>query len=210
MGFISDWITKIILFMLIGTVIDLLLPSNTMKKYVHFIFGLLFLLLLAQPIFFIFQTDITEQIAAIERQLQEESSHLEKTNLSIEKQKEDIQAEHAAYIWNELKEQYIEQANPLLENKFNVSISEISFTEDIRDEARLDELAKLTVSLELGEMGADSTLSTIKPIEISRQSQEQNHSRLPNEAAITEMLRDIWQLDEAVVIELHWKEGQVD
>jgi len=210
MGFLSDWITKIILFMLIGTVVELLLPSNMMKKYVHFIFGLLFLLLLAQPIFFIFKTDITEQIAAIERQLEQDSKSLEKTNVSIEKQKEDIQAEHAAYIWNELKEHYIEQANPLLQNQFNASISEISLIEDVRAKGTLDELTTLIVSLDLGQIEAESTLSTIKPIEIRRQPVKEEHVKLTNEEAITEMLRDIWQLDEAVIIELHWEEGQVD
>src|SRR5699024_12592794 len=75
MGFLSDWITKIILFMLIGTVVELILQSKMMKKYVHFILGLLFLLLLAQPIFFMFNIDITEKITDIERQLEQDSKN---------------------------------------------------------------------------------------------------------------------------------------
>lgn len=210
MNFLSDWITKIIIFMLIGTIIELLLPSNMMKKYVHFIFGLLFLLLLAQPIFYIFQTDITEQIAAVERQLQQESNHLEKTKSTIENQKEDIQAEHVAYIWNELKEEYIEEANEVLPTKHNALITEISLVEDDRNKDKSDEFTTLIVSVELSEDKAESNRSTIKPIEIMNQSPEQTHSKSAKTEAFTKTLRDIWQLDESVVIELLWKEGQVD
>src|SRR5699024_487099 len=116
--------------MLIGTIIEMLLPSNTMKKYVHFVFGLLFLLLLAQPIFYIFQTDITEQISRIEEHLQTNEGHMEQTKINIEKQKEDIQAEQAAYIWNELAEHYMDVANPMLQNDFHIHISTLSFVPD--------------------------------------------------------------------------------
>src|SRR5699024_12872035 len=57
MEIFSDWITQIVLFILLGTVIELLLPDTRMKKYVNLILGLLLLLILSKPILYLFSVD---------------------------------------------------------------------------------------------------------------------------------------------------------
>lgn len=207
MTFVYDWITKIVLFMLIGTIIEMLLPSNTMKKYVHFVFGLLFLLLLAQPIFYIFQTDITEQISHIEEHLQTNEGHMEQTKLNIEKQKEDIQAEQAAYIWNELAEQYMDVANPILQNDFQIHISTLAFVPDSDGDVMELTFSSVIVSLEEFTGQSHSVVTAITPIKIAEQSNETSSVHKTNNRLIEQTLRQMWQLEDDITIELQWEGG---
>lgn len=207
MTFVYDWITKIVLFMLIGTIIEMLLPSNTMKKYVHFVFGLLFLLLLAQPIFYLFQTDITEQILRIEEHLQTNEGHMEQTKKNIEKQKEDIQAEQAAYIWNELAEQYINVANPTLQNDFYIQISMLDFISDSEEDMMTPSFSSIIVTLDEFTGPSDTVVTTIAPIKINGQRNETSSVYTANEKLIEQTLRHMWQLEEDITIELQWEGG---
>lgn len=207
MTFVYDWITKIVLFMLIGTIIEMLLPSNTMKKYVHFVFGLLFLLLLAQPIFYLFQTDITEQILRIEEHLQTNEGHMEQTKKNIEKQKEDIQAEQAAYIWNELAEQYINVANPTLQNDFYIQISMLDFISDSEEDMMTPSFSSIIVTLDEFTGPSDTVVTTIAPIKINGQRNETSSVYTANEKLIEQTLRHMWQIEEDITIELQWEGG---
>src|SRR5699024_6467866 len=135
-------------------------------NYIHFVFGLLFLLLLAQPIFYLFQTDITEEILRIEEHLQTNEGHMEQTKKNIEKQKEDIQAEQAAYIWNELAEQYINVANPTLQNDFYIQISMLDFISDSEEDMMTPSFSSIIVTLDEFTGPSDTVVTTIAPIKI--------------------------------------------
>src|SRR5690625_4274777 len=130
MTFITEWVMQIIVFILIGTIIELLLPNNTMKKYVNIVVGLLLLLILAKPILFLFSTDVTSHLERIEETIFQDEQILNETEYLIEKQKIDIQAEQDAYIWNEVKSQLINEANPVLNDQYNSEIIDIAFTFD--------------------------------------------------------------------------------
>lgn len=207
MSLFYDWVTNIILFMLIGTVIEMLLPSNQLKKYVHFIFGLLFLLLLAQPIFYLFQTDITKQISIIENELVADDQQLQKTKYTIEKQKEDIQAEQTAYIWNELANQYIEDANNVLPEEYDVQVTEIIF--DHGDHAGDDVITFTTIVVTLTEVEDQevTSITTIKPIDLSKEQNESNNLKNRKRERMEQSLRKAWNLEENIEIEMKWEGG---
>lgn len=200
MTFIYDWVTKIILFIFIGTILEMLLPNHSLKKYVHFVFGLIFVLLLAQPIFSLFQLDITEQIAHVEKQLQVENEQFKNTQLYIENQKEDIQAEQAAYIWNELALHYIEEANPTLKTKFNVQITDLSFLEHEAYSEEITFIVSLTSYDDL------ESMTTIKPIEINTTDYEPSVEL----EKIEESLRHLWELEDKQLVQLRWEGGRID
>src|SRR5699024_3792208 len=208
MAFLYDWISKIVIFILMGTIIEMLLPSNAMKKYVHFIFGLLFLLLLAQPIFHLFKTDITEQIAMLEKQMDVSSGQMDQTKINIEKQKEDIQAEQVAYIWTEMTEQYMQEANEKLEANHHVQVNDISFVM-AEDSGDSPSISTYTVSIEPYEDKEESIIESIEPVEISPNKKQAVPVFKGNKQAIEQTLRDIWQLEDEVTIELQWEGGTI-
>ena len=61
MSFLSSWISNIIIFILLATVIDMLLPSSSLQKYTKMVIGLLLIAIIITPILSLFQTNF-EQI----------------------------------------------------------------------------------------------------------------------------------------------------
>ena len=50
MSFLSSWISNIIIFILLATVIDMLLPSSSLQKYTKMVIGLLLIAIIITPI----------------------------------------------------------------------------------------------------------------------------------------------------------------
>ncbi|HLS24198.1 MAG TPA: stage III sporulation protein AF [Pseudogracilibacillus sp.] len=207
MNFLYDWLRQIVVLIFIGTILEMLLPSNRLKKYVHFVFGLLFLLLLGQPIFYLLKTDITEHISTFEHYLMQDESELEETKQQVEKQKEDIQAEQVAYIWNELEEQYKVSANPILESNYNLKIKDITFHVTEGEEVGLE-----SIGIHL-QNSSEANINKIKPIEnvtIGAVTKNKNEPKTKDEMEIEQTLRNIWQLEEEVQFTFYWGGGTID
>src|SRR5690625_31077 len=100
MDMISQWVGQIIIFLLIAALIDLLIPTNTMKKYIKLVVGIILinnriilttismkkyiklvvgiilLLIFLRPIFFLFSIDIENDLESnIDNIFQEENDN---------------------------------------------------------------------------------------------------------------------------------------
>lgn len=62
MEVIIQWVTQIILFIILAAIIDLLIPVDSMKKYVKLAVGLILILILLKPVFYLFNTDIEQAV----------------------------------------------------------------------------------------------------------------------------------------------------
>ena len=60
MDFLTDWITNILLFILLAVVVELLLPQTSLQKYVKMVIGLLLISIILNPIFKLFSSDIED------------------------------------------------------------------------------------------------------------------------------------------------------
>lgn len=60
MSFLTEWITNIIVFILLAVVIDLLLPNSSMQKYAKMVISLLLIIVIINPIFKIFSADMND------------------------------------------------------------------------------------------------------------------------------------------------------
>lgn len=190
-----DWITKVIILILFGTILEMLIPENSMKKYVHFIFGLIYLLMLAQPIFYLFQTDITEQVKRMENVIfsdEEDKGGLKK---NIEKQKEDIQAKQTAYIWSELAQDYKRIAEDELRFSHDIYLKDVEFNTEEE------------IVVTLVDNDEPNTAITIEKIKIKDKA---DNKQLKDEKEIENRLRTIWQLDNQVTVTLQWEEDFID
>lgn len=85
----TDWVTQIILFIILASVIDLLVPANHLQKYVRLAISLILILILLQPVFYLFNTDINTAISSsmnkIESQFQGQPSI--ENQIDLEKKK---------------------------------------------------------------------------------------------------------------------------
>src|SRR4051794_11456966 len=95
MEFLIEWVTNIILFILLATVIDMLLPNTSMQKYTKMVTGLLLIAIILTPIFKLISKDFETAMAQIPTFQGPGEKNMEN---SIELQKKEIQASNHAYI----------------------------------------------------------------------------------------------------------------
>ena len=65
MDLFKEWITNIILFVLLATVIDMLLPSSNMQKYTKMVTGLLLIAIILTPILKLISSDFEKELASV-------------------------------------------------------------------------------------------------------------------------------------------------
>ncbi|MRG86553.1 stage III sporulation protein AF [Salinibacillus xinjiangensis] len=125
MAYIQDWVTEIIIFILIAMIVDLILPQSSMQKYIRFAVGMILVLIFLQPLFHIFNTNPSQFLQSqLLPSTSNESAQLEN---DIENQKIEIQASQRAYILNQIAVQLKDQAEEELINQYGVTIEDITF-----------------------------------------------------------------------------------
>lgn len=204
MTIITEWIMQIIIFMLIGTIIELLLPNHSMKKYIHLVVGLLLLIILAKPILYLFQVDIVSQFNKFENVLFQSNDHFIETENLLEMQKKEIQAEQDAYIWNEVTSQLKNAANPTLEEEYEAQITDISFVYQSNMLDNLADLEKVVVTLH-SLVETEQASETIRiDINTDVRPERVSNYRLNNNIRTT--LAETWGLNKGQ-IEVIWEGG---
>ncbi|MGP4080944.1 stage III sporulation protein AF [Pseudalkalibacillus sp. R45] len=114
MSFIYEWVTNIILIILLATILELLLPSNAFQKYVKVVIGLLLIIAILNPMIKMFSVDLNQELATFANN-EAIIKDSEMKNL-IENKKSEIQASQDAYI--------LEQMAVLLHQKVEDKLAE--------------------------------------------------------------------------------------
>jgi len=208
MNLIAEWVMQIIVFILIGTILELLLPNNNLKKYINIVIGLLLLLILTKPILSLFQIDVTKEIEKIEKTVFIHHAELEETKDLIENQKNEIQTEQDAYIWNEVKMQLMDEANKQLKEEFGVEMIDITFVfDEFLDKD--DKLEEVLVYLEHSEEKRNGNRSGMKPIVIEMETELDNEVDSKKTLKIRNKLEELWNINKSQ-IKIYWGEGQLE
>lgn len=202
MEFISDWITQIIIFILLATIIDLLTPNLAMSKYIKLVLGLILILILLTPIFSLFNLDFEGAINNNYRNLFEMDGEMERMESSIEMQKSEIESTHDAYILEEMAVQLKSLTNEELLDEHDAHITDINFQFEDETTKTYEGLTEVIVYLE---KGADWE-GNIKPIEqiVINSSEIEEDGEM--DESIIELLRDKWELEDKKIT-IHWEGG---
>lgn len=200
MSFLTEWITNIIVFILLAVVIDLLLPNSSMQKYAKMVISLLLIIVIINPIFKIFSTDMNDVLAEFNLQatLEDENGK----NL-IEFQKKEIQASQRAYILEQMAVQMKTMAEEELVQKYDVMIESIllSESENVGDIASQKDLQHIQVILkpnEATEVAGDGTVEVIEPVKIDASKDISKNESVDNiqTEVIAASLAKIWEVEE--------------
>ncbi|WP_100331529.1 stage III sporulation protein AF [Bacillus xiapuensis] len=62
MAFLSEWLGKVLAFILLAVVVDMLLPSSSFQKYAKFVIGLLLLFVMLTPLWKLFSVDMEKEL----------------------------------------------------------------------------------------------------------------------------------------------------
>jgi len=199
----KEWIYQIIVFLILAAIIDLLIPSSRMQKYVRLAVGMIMMLIFLKPVFYLFNTDVEQLLNKGTKELfVDEKQGLLKNQLEI--QKREILGTQQAYISKQMAVQLKEQANPTLKEMHRAEIAslELKFADD--DRMAADQIAKAVVVIREAER--EGTVEKVEHIAIGEPAKKQNNQKKLDEVGIRETLLKEWGLNKQQLT-VFWEGG---
>jgi len=198
MSLLIEWITHIIVFLLIAAIVDLLIPASTMKRYIKLVLGLILILIFLKPVFQLFHIDIQRALESAYNEFSEASTTDEEMENLIKMQKSDIQASQDAYIVKQLSVDLAEIAENPLKEELNMEIQGIQFTfeEGYQTYEGLEEII-----VTLSEVGHEKgVVSAVEEIVINTKEPQHNDQKSYEQLEEAQtLLEDIWEIEDKKV-----------
>ncbi|MGM8365102.1 stage III sporulation protein AF [Virgibacillus sp. W0181] len=204
MNMLIEWITEILIFLLLAAIIDLLIPKTAMKKYVKLVMGLILLLIFLKPLFILFQIDIETSLQPAISSVFDENQKSASIESSMEFQKKEIQASQDAYILEQMENHLIGMANTPLAENYHLNISGIQFSFQNESKPVYEELDQLVVYLTEAE-DEKGAVSAVEEVVINT-DKKQTDDPIQNSEEIKDKLEDIWELEKETIT-IQWEGG---
>jgi stage III sporulation protein AF len=197
MEFLKEWITNIILFILLATVIDMLLPNSNLQKYVKVVIGLLLISIILSPIMKLFSSDFESTLSSLTNyQNPAQSKNME--NL-IESQKKEIQASHHAYILEQTAVQLKLDAEEELMAKHGMKIAGIKVTADEAEE-NLSPQNLQSIQVEVASEGdGDEAVAVVKEVKIDTAQPLPSERNSQKYEEISSLLAEKWNVPQSSI-----------
>jgi stage III sporulation protein AF len=196
MEFLIDWVTNIILFILLATVIDMLLPNTSLQKYTKMVTGLLLIAIILTPIFKLISKDFETVMAQIPTFQDSGEKNME--NL-IELQKKEIQASNHAYILETMAVQLEKGVEEELMEQFGLEIAKIELTtKNDSQESFPENLEMVTVRLKQPETSV-TTVEAIQPVSITTDTPLPSKEPTEESEKIASFLSQQWNVTEKAI-----------
>ncbi|MDE5412252.1 stage III sporulation protein AF [Alkalihalobacterium chitinilyticum] len=209
MSFLTDWLTNIIIFILLATILELLLPNSSMQRYVKMVVGLLLLVIILNPLLSIFSKDINDILPNFSN-----NEHISEKSLenSIEKKKIEIERGQRAYISEQMAVPMKRQVEEELVAKFDVEVDSVQITLDefAFDTTDEDAIVKVTVHLKrvAEEENEGELVQAVSVVNIdTRKELPSEEETALDTVPIQTFLADEWQIPKDK-ISLAWEGGE--
>ncbi|MGP4074370.1 stage III sporulation protein AF [Halobacillus sp. K22] len=166
MNLFIEWITRIVLFLLLAIVADALLPSGLMKKYARLVLSVLLLLIFLGPLLQLLNLNPDQILKQAEYTMNEEME-VDSLDNSIEEKKKEILEGQDAYKLEQVTQSLAAELQDPLKEEQNLQLVdlEISF---LQEPYQMDSLDKLVL--------------TIKPLEESKSVEDVSISIMEKQA----------------------------
>jgi stage III sporulation protein AF len=195
MQFLTEWVTNIIIFVLLATVIDMLLPNSSLQKYTKIVTGLLLIAIILTPVLKLISKDFEAAFASIPIFEQKEEKNME--NL-IEMKKKEIQASQRAYILETMAVPLKEGTKEELMDQFGLEIANIDVELDETNTNFPDNLQKVIVQLRQVEEDGNA-VEAIKPVEINTNQPPPTKRMTAQSEEVVTLLAEKWNVSEGAI-----------
>ncbi|MCF6094452.1 stage III sporulation protein AF [Microaerobacter geothermalis] len=166
---LSLWFKKIIILILLATFVDLLIPSSSYQRYIKFVVGLIIIVTILQPIFFLLKKEITPQNLSIDKWLASEEVTANQPDVSsIKEQGEKLKENLDVLIMNQVEGKIEQLITEEVENSFPVQVNQV----DVSMEQKNGQRQLAAVSLLITQLNQktnstkESDTLSIQPVEI--------------------------------------------
>jgi stage III sporulation protein AF len=199
MNFITEWVTNIILFILLATVVDMLLPNSTFQKYAKMVAGLLLITVILTPVFKLISSDF-EAVFSASAMGEPEQKNM---NNSIELKKREIQASLDEYTLNKMAVQLKEDANEELIANYGMEINSIQLSIDKEKEGGFPaNLTEMVIHMKESQ-DSNNVVEAVSPIRIDTQQPllDKKETKQMDTESIISFLSEKWEVrNDAIVI----------
>ncbi|MET1179752.1 stage III sporulation protein AF [Peribacillus simplex] len=195
MSFLAGWVSNIIIFVLLATVIDMLLPNSALQKYAKMVIGLLLIAIIITPILGLFNMDFDDILTAATSEFEGQ----EKKDLGnlTEMKKKEIQATQGAYILKQMAVDLQAEVEEELMVDYNMKISSIDVGVKNEEEPGVDDLQNITISLEKAEGKENSEIEAVAKVDINADGPSTSNDA--NLDAVKRFLATSWSVDEEII-----------
>jgi stage III sporulation protein AF len=196
MDILKEWVTNIILFILIATIIDMLLPNSSMQKYTKMVTGLILIAIILTPILKLISKDFETSMGSIPSYQAPGEKNIKN---SIDLKKKEIQASQHAYILEEMAVQLKKDVKEELMNQYGLEIETIDLAVNEESaKAFPKNLQKVTVLLKQPENSV-KTVETIKQIDINTEKPLPSAGTTEETKQIASFLSKKWKVTEQTI-----------
>lgn len=196
MSFLIEWVTNIILFILLATVIDMLLPNSSMQKYTKMVTGLLLIAIILTPIYKLISTNFETTLASLPTFAAPGEKNIKN---SIDMQKKEIQASENAYILEQMAVQLKKSVAEELMKKYGLEIANVQVSiNDTSNQTFPDNLKKVSVLLKQPDNKVD-TVETVQPIEINSDKPLPSNKTADQTQKVAAFLSQQWNVNENTI-----------
>ncbi|WP_430785342.1 stage III sporulation protein AF [Virgibacillus flavescens] len=204
MDAITQWITQIIIFMLLATIVELLIPATSMKKYIKLVVALILILIFLKPVFYLFHIDIKDALNSSYKRLESYNVNEKDMKSLIEFQKNEIQDGQLAYIEEQMAVPLTDLAKtPLLES-YQVAITDMELLFTTENGSTYEDLEEVIVYINHAEE-SEEDVDIVDEVNISTDTPKRSKDS-PDLEKVANLLKDIWEVEDKQVTVI-WKGG---
>lgn len=187
-----SWATGIVIAVIIATIIEMILPNSTSKKYIKIIIGIFIVYTIISPVIGSFKGEDLNNYIKVEDYIQSSSNALQ-TNEVSDNAQSSIKKIYAQNLQNDLKTKLKEKG--YISNNINISISNDDKYNIERIDIKVDE--KVTNSNQ-DEKQVKTIVDNIKAIKIKVKKDDSQNNAIITENdknEIKEYIKQIYQID---------------
>ena len=187
-----SWATGIVIAVIIATIIEMILPNSTSKKYIKIIIGIFIVYTIISPVIGSFKGEDLNNYIKVENYIQSNSNAL-KTNEVSDNAQSSIKKIYAQNLQNDLKTKLKEKG--YISNNIIISISNDDKYNIERIDIKVDE--KVTNSNQ-DEKQVKTIVDNIKAIKIKVKKDDSQNNAIITENdknEIKEYIKQIYQID---------------
>lgn len=188
----KSWATGIVIAVIIATIIEMILPNSTSKKYIKIIIGIFIVYTIISPVIGNFKGEDLNNYIKVENYIQSSSNALQ-TNEVSDNAQSSIKKIYSQNLQNDLKTKLKEKG--YISNNINISISNDDKYNIERIDIKVDE--KVTNSNQ-DEKQVKTIVDNIKAIKIKVKKDDSQNNAIITENdknEIKEYIKQIYQID---------------
>ncbi|MGV3487618.1 MAG: stage III sporulation protein AF [Tuberibacillus sp.] len=158
MSVVYNWIAQIILLIMLATVLEMLLPNDSFKRYVKMVIGLVLIVALLSPVMKLFSMPVDEILRSINPPPQEDP-----IKKSLNNNKKVIESNIHSYIQQQTAVQMKNYVQKELIDRYHLTINQLE--PEIDPESSESPVKSVKVWLGQAKTKSDKPESSVKPVE---------------------------------------------